>query len=121
MRVVKIPEPVTVEIARKIGGVIEFQMESRTFQTFLQTSLDTFDIFSKGHVNALMYAKLTKIVSGADLSKGEIWFEDEDFKKVEAAAEAAPWISPKMNAAFIPFREALKQARTEVLSTENKS
>jgi hypothetical protein len=121
MRVVTIPEKVTIELPRKAGNVIEFYKEDRTLVRFLQECFDAFDTFSKGHVNALLYKKLTEILRDSDPEKRELWFEDEDFKKVEAAVGAVVWLTPKMNMAFIPFYEAVKTARTETLTGDKPS
>lgn len=120
MRVITVPPNVTVERPRKVGNDVEFTLEERSFTKFLQECFDSYATFSKGHVNALIYQKLTKVLTETDLSKGELWFEDEDFKKLEAAVGSVEWITPKFNLACIPFYEAVKSARTETLSTDKR-
>lgn len=121
MRVITTPSPVKIELPRVTGKTVDFVDSEVSFQTFLQECLDSYDIFSKGHVNALLYAKLSKIITDSDKKTGELWFEDEDFKKLEAAVSVAKWITPKINAAYIPFYEAVKTARTETLASDKAS
>ncbi len=120
MKVTMIPPDVQVEIPRLKGEAVVEVHEFRSFKRFLQQAIDHYEPFAKGHVNALLYQKLTNVIDAADVAKGEIWFEDADFLKLQEAVASAQWLSAKMNAAFLPFYEAIKAARTEVLATEKK-
>ena len=75
MKVITIPPPVTVPMPKLVERLMEFVDMPRTILQFLQECLDAFDTFSKGHVNALLYQKLTKILNDSDPAKGELWFE----------------------------------------------
>jgi hypothetical protein len=121
VKVITIPPPVTVGLPKLNGQVMEFVDTPRTIQQFLQECFDSFEVFSKGHVNALLYQKLTSVLKDTDPAKWELWFEDEEFKKVLDSMAAVSWMSPKINVAYIPFYEAVKAARTETLATDKKS
>ena len=120
MKVIKVPEDVVVAVPQVNGKMVRYVDETHSIFKFLQECIDVFEQFSKGHVNALLYVKLTKILSETDRAKGDIWFEDGDFKKLQEAVGAVAWISPKMNASYIPFYEAVSSARAEAMSQEKK-
>lgn len=119
MKVITVPAPVIIELPKLEGQAIHTVKESRTIFQFLEECFSMNTLFSKGHVNALLYIKLNKILKESE-EKTEIWFEDEDFKKVLASTAGASWLTAKINAAYIPFYDAVEQARTEVLATEKK-
>jgi hypothetical protein len=121
VKVITIPAPVTVGIPKVNDRVMEFVDTPRTIQQFLQECFDAYEMFSKGHVNALRYQKLTNILKDTDPANGELWFEDDDYEKILDAMKSVSWFSPKMNMAYIPFYEAVKAARTETLATDKKS
>jgi hypothetical protein len=114
MKVVTIPQDVRVSFPRKTAAGIEYVDEERGISVFLKQAVDSHQPFSKGHVNALTYQKLIKVIDGITPESAEIWFEDEDFKKLQEAIGTVEWITPAINAAYIPFYEAVKNARTEV-------
>lgn len=120
MKVVTVPAPVEIEVPRRgDDGRLAYEKETTTIVKFLEQCFNMYEPFSKGHVNARLYMKLIRVIKGAE-DKPEIWFEDDDFKKVLDSTKDASWVTTKINAAYLPFYDAVAGARTEATATEKK-
>lgn len=119
MKIVSVPGPVSVKTPRRNGEGVEFVSHDRDICYFLIACIESYEPFSTGHVNAILYKKLRDVISESS-GKSEIWFEDSDFKSLQAAVAAVGWRTPDINMAYIPFYEAVASAKTQVVSGPGK-
>lgn len=119
MKVIDIPESVTISFLRRAeNGIVETEQQV-PFLQFLQESLDQYADFSKGAKQARQYDQLCRVIEAVNGEK-VVRFGPADFEVVRSAVEAARWISPKVNRAYLPYYEALEKAQDVKPPTETK-
>lgn len=108
MRVIDIPAPVTCKLPQRDGSERDVV---RTFLTFLDEACGQYEPFAQGAKNGRQYDKLMRIIEACTPDAKSIQFEDADFEVLVQATEKAQWVTPKVNRAFIPFRDAIERAQ----------
>ncbi len=120
MRIIDIPEPVTVLLKLRLQTGQRFEETKEVaFTEWLKEVADGYRPFAKSPKNARQYDKIMSIIEAVDSEK-QIQFEDADFEVLKRAAEDADWITPEVNRAYLPFYEALERAQDVPVPTEKK-
>ena len=108
MKVLAIPAPVkaTIPVGQAQGGAILSEREV-TFPRFLRECIKMNDVFKTGPKNARTYKSLCEILDAVTPEQIEISFGDDDFLKIKASVDRASWMTPEINAAYVPFYDAV--------------
>jgi hypothetical protein len=108
MKVVTVPPPVKVLVptGRAEGGST-LSERVVTFALFLRQCIKMNDIFKRGPKNARTYKRLCAIFESVIPEQTEISFSDDDFLNVKASVDMATWLTAEINAAYVPFYDAV--------------
>jgi hypothetical protein len=121
MKVLAIPAPVkaTIPVGQAQGGAILSEREV-TFPRFLRECLKMNDMFKRGPKNARSYMSLCAILEAVTPEQTEISFGDEDFAKVKVCVDGALWMTAEINAAYVPFYDAVDAVKDVPNSNSGK-
>lgn len=112
MKSISIPDTVIIDKVKKQDGTEEDIKLS--FIDFARQGLDQYPEFGKGLANIKKGLKLHKALDA--LNGGKIlMLEDDDYNSFKAAIDAAAW-HPKYARFFVPFFDAINDAKQEILT-----
>lgn len=109
-KIITIPPPVKVPIPRIVKGVVVEEEVEKTIVEYIREACDGHDPFRQGPKNARQYMKIMDTLEKLN-GDSAIRFEDADYDAVKEACLNAQWLTPKINAAYQVFWDAIEKAQ----------
>jgi hypothetical protein len=114
-KTIDFPEPVKFMLPTDQGEK-EF---TTTFTEFLSACLKGYEEFKKGPENARRYDQIMDVIESVNGEK-QITFGSSDFGLVSQAVKSAEWLYADANRAYLPFYDAVANARDVTTEAKKK-